>query len=271
MDSPRGDRQEAPDEPFPGLEAELPGAILRGEIEVLFQPQYRCLDDSLWGAEALARWNHPHLGQVGARALFALAQASGQVVPLSRHIARLALAEARNWPTPLRLSINVTAAELAAADHGEAFSALVRASGFPASRVALEVVEQVLLADIDLARVHLNRLAEEGMTIALDDFGAGFCNFRYLKLLPLDCLKLDRTMIDGVTSDPRDLAVLRGIIAMARALGLEVIAEGIESEAQRELVRAEGCAVYQGFLRARPMAAAAFAAIATAMQSPVSS
>ena len=96
------------------------------------------------------------------------------------------------------------------------------------------------------------------MKFALDDFGAGFCNFRYLKLLPLHYLKLDRSMIEGVVSDQRDLAVLRAIIAMAKALGLGVVAEGIESEAQRLLAAAEGCLSYQGFLRSPPLAADAF-------------
>jgi EAL domain-containing protein (putative c-di-GMP-specific phosphodiesterase class I) len=93
---------------------------------------------------------------------------------------------------------------------------------------------------------------------ALDDFGAGFCNFRYLKLLPLDYLKLDRSMIEGVGTDQRDLAVLRAILAMARALDLKVIAEGVESEAQRLLAGAEGCHTYQGFLRSAPLAAGDF-------------
>lgn len=290
MDTSRRDREEALRDPVAGLtqaeagaaaaragrpggalEEDLLGAIARDEIEVLFQPQYNCADDSLCGAEALVRWNHPALGQIGAGGLFAIAERADHVIPLSRHIARLALEGARDWPAALRLSINVTPAELAVAGHAEIFADLVRASGFPASRVTLEVMEQVLISDIHAARSSLTHLAAQGMAIALDDFGAGFCNFRYLKLLPLHYLKLDRSMIDGVTSDPRDLAVLRGIIAMARALDLGVIAEGVESEAQRQLVAAEGCAVYQGFLRARPMAAAAFAGIAAAMQSPVRS
>ena len=120
------------------------------------------------------------------------------------------------------------------------------ASGFPAERLTLEVTEQALLADIQMAARTLARLSEAGIRIALDDFGAGFCNFRYLKLLPLDYLKLDRSMVDGIASDSRDLAVFRAIVAMARALDLEVIAEGIESEAQRDLIAEEGCALLSG-------------------------
>jgi EAL domain-containing protein (putative c-di-GMP-specific phosphodiesterase class I) len=104
----------------------------------------------------------------------------------------------------------------------------------------------------ELAERSLADLAAQGIRIALDDFGAGFCNFRYLKTLPLHYLKLDRSMVDGITEDPRDLAVLRAITAMATALDLEVIAEGIESEPQRLAVAREGCAFYQGFVRAQP-------------------
>ena len=136
------------------------------------------------------------------------------------------------------------------------------ASGTSPQRLTLEVTEQALLADIQIAARSLTRLSETGIRIALDDFGAGFCNFRYLKLLPLDYLKLDRSMIDGITGEPRDLAIFRAIVAMARALELGVIVEGIESEAQRALISEEGAHCYQGFLRAKPMSGAAFAALA---------
>ncbi|MFN5819183.1 MAG: EAL domain-containing protein, partial [Novosphingobium sp.] len=159
-----------------------------------------------------------------------------------------ALTAATRWPGDLRLSLNVTPNDLAAGDFGVSFAALVKASRFPAWRLTLEVTEQVLLADVAAAATAFNGLAASGIKFALDDFGAGFCNFRYLKLLPLDYLKLDRSMIEGVATDPRDLAVLRAIIAMARALGLQVVVEGVENEAQRLLAGAEGCFAYQGFL-----------------------
>lgn len=244
------------------LEADLLGAIDRDEIEILYQPQFACADDRLSGAEALARWNHPSLGRIGAAALFTIAERTDHVAQLSRHIAQAALAGAAGWPDDLRLSLNVTPNDLAISDYAGELAELVSASGFPAGRLTLEVTEQVLLSDIQQAAQTLRALAGQGVRIALDDFGAGFCNFRYLKLLPLDYLKLDRSMIDGVVGDPRDLAVLRAIIAMAGALDLQVIAEGVESAAQRELVAGEGCAYYQGFLRAQPLSAEEFAALA---------
>jgi len=240
------------------LEADLLRAIDAGEIEVVYQPQFACGNDRLLGAEALARWNHPGLGRIGAGALFGVAERADQIAQLSRHIARLAMEEARHWPMDLRLSLNVTPSDLASTSFAADFAELARACAMPAWRLTLEVTEQVLLSDVSQAAQILAALAGKGMRIALDDFGAGFCNFRYLKLLPLHYLKLDRSMIDGVAGDPRDVAVLRAILAMAGALDLKVIAEGVESESQRALAAAEGCHAYQGFLRAQPMSADAF-------------
>ena len=241
------------------LEADLLCAIDRDEIEIVFQPQFRLPDDKLTGAEALARWNHAELGRIGAGALFAIAERADYIAPLSRHIARRALELSRNWPDELRLSLNVTPADLAFGSYVRQMLDLLRESGFPPRRLTLEVTEQALISDISLAAQTMAEFSAQGIRIALDDFGAGFCNFRYLKVLPLHYLKLDRSMIEGITRDKRDVAVLRAIVAMAKALDLEVIAEGVESEAQRDVIAAEECGYYQGFLRAQPMKAAMFA------------
>lgn len=244
------------------LEADLLMAIDRDQIEVVYQPQFSLPDDRLTGAEALARWNHPRLGRIGAGLLFAIAERTDHLAPLSRHVAHQAMAGARDWPAPLRLSLNVTATDLAAASYADEVMGIVAETGFAAERLTLEVTEQTLLHDLPLAADTLRKLSAAGMCIALDDFGAGFCNFRYLKFLPLDYLKLDRSMVEDVETDARDLAVLRAIVAMAGALDLRVIAEGVESEAQRLKLAQEGCASYQGFLRAQPMGARDFATLA---------
>lgn len=244
------------------LESDLLKAIDGDEIEVLYQPQYALADGALTGAEALARWNHPLLGRMGAGMLFGTAARADHVTQLSCHIARLALAGAKDWPSHLRLSLNVTATDLAAESYADGLLGLLDETGFPVERLTLEVTEEALLTDIQLADQTLRRLSQAGLRIALDDFGAGFCNFRYLKLLPLDYLKLDRSMIEGITTDARDLAVLRGIVAMATALALQVIAEGVETNAQRDAIAAEGCAFYQGFVAAQPMSAGEFATLA---------
>jgi len=240
------------------LEADLLGALDRSEIEVLFQPQFGCRSGRLIGAEALARWQHPQLGTIGAEGLFTIAARADHVAPLSRHIAEAALAAAAEWPEPLRLSLNVTAADLAAADFAQAIERAVNRSGFAPGRLTLEITEQSLVFDLDRSARQLEQLSALGIHLALDDFGAGFCNFRYLKCLPLHALKLDRSMVEGIIEDVRDLAVLRGILAMARALDLAVIAEGIESEEQRAVIEAEGCAAWQGFLGAPALPAEEF-------------
>ncbi|MBX7540294.1 EAL domain-containing protein [Qipengyuania sphaerica] len=237
------------------LEADLLAAIDRDEIEILFQPQYSLVDDRIIGAEALARWHHPIVGRIGAGSLFQIAERADHVAHLSRHIAKRALEAAIEWPEHLRLSINITPADLAVDNFAIDFARLAERVGFPLSRVTLEIIEQVLLADLDRVSRVLQQLKVLDVRIALDDFGAGFCNFRYLKVLPIDCIKLDRSMVEGVLDDERDRAVFRAIMGMAKALDLRVLVEGIETEKQRNFVAAEDCEYYQGFLRAQPMPA----------------
>ena len=235
------------------LEADMLAAIDRGEIEIVFQPQFTMDSDQLIGAEALARWQHPQIGRLGANTLFTLAERTDHVAQLSRHIAERALALAAQWPDHLTLSLNVTPADLAAATFPLEFLALVGRSEIAPTRLTIEITEQVLLADLEAVSRALNPLKLAGVSIALDDFGAGYSNFRYLKLLPIDKIKLDRSMVEGISEDPRDLAVLRAITAMARALDLKVVAEGIEDTAQHGVLRHEGIESWQGFLKSVPL------------------
>jgi len=244
------------------LETDLLKALASQEIEVLFQPQFRLADGLLYGAEALARWRHPALGMIGAGELFGVAERADCVGELSQIVFERALAAAGAWPRGLVLSLNVTPAGLVAPRFVERLSALVSWTNRPPASISIEITEDVLLDDIDAAEDAVQRLKWLGFRVALDDFGAGFCNFGYLKRLPLDALKLDRTMVEGIARDGRDRAVLRGIVAMAKALGMQVIAEGIEQEGQLAVVREEGCDIAQGFLRGEPMAPAAFARLA---------
>lgn len=244
------------------LEADLLAAIDQDEIEILFQPQYSLIDDRLVGAEALARWHHPIVGRIGAASLFQIAERADHVAHLSRHIVRRALIAATRWPKDLRLSINITPVDLAADNFAIDFARLADKIGVPLSRITLEITEQVLLADLDQVSRVLHQLKLLDVCIALDDFGAGFCNFRYLKVLPIDCIKLDRSMVEGILDDERDRAVFRAIMGMAKALELRVMVEGVETEMQRDFVAAEDCEYYQGFLRSKPLTAQAFLDIA---------
>jgi len=246
------------------LEGDLLGALHRDEITVLFQPQFNVATGALAGAEALARWEHPSFGRICAETLFAVADRGDHVAQLSRHIGKRALAMAAAWPAslPLKLSLNVTAEDFAVGDFAGALRSEIAASGFPPERLTIEITEQTLIADFEACAAALRELEGIGVKVALDDFGTGFSNFRALKALPLDALKLDRSLVVDIEHDPRDRAILAAMVAMARALGLKVIAEGVETEGQLAILRAEGCDVFQGFLRAGPMGAAEFADLA---------
>jgi EAL domain-containing protein (putative c-di-GMP-specific phosphodiesterase class I) len=235
------------------LEADLLRALDRREIEVLFQPQFACVSGAVVGAEALARWRHPTLGAIGARDLFAIAERAALVAPLSRHVVARALEDAATWPGNLGLSLNITPEELADPRFAADFAALIGQSQIAPQRLMLEITEDLLLRNLAQAASALKALRALGFRTALDDFGAGFCNFRYLRELPLDALKLDKAMLEGVPGDATALAVLRAILALGRALDLGVYAEGVESEIQRAAITAEGCDYWQGFLRAQPM------------------
>ncbi|NQX93763.1 MAG: EAL domain-containing protein [Erythrobacter sp.] len=238
------------------LESDLLSALDRREIEVLFQPQFSCRDGSVVGAEALARWRHPTLGEIGARDLFAIAERAALVAPLSRNVVARALEEAELWPENLTLSLNITPEELGDPRFAADFAKLIGKSSIDPSRLMLEITEDLLLRNLEQASSALSALRSLGFRTALDDFGAGFCNFRYLRELPLDALKLDKIMVDDVPGDPKALAVLRAIIALGRALCLDIYAEGIETEIQRAAIQSEGCHYWQGFLRAVPMPSA---------------
>jgi diguanylate cyclase len=237
-------------------------AIAQDEIETVYQPQFALENDELIGGEALARWQHPALGTIGAQTTFAIAEDQNAAARLSEKVVDAALAQFARWPEHLRLSVNLLPQEISASDFAMRFLARVRESRVDPERLTVEITEDVLLGDLHRAARTLASLRDAGIAIALDDFGAGFCNFGYLKVLPLDYLKLDRSMVEGIDTDHRDLAILRGIATMADALGLDVIAEGVEREAQRAIVAAEGCKAYQGFLRAAPMDATSFRQLA---------
>lgn len=250
------------------LEADLLGAMHRNEIAILFQPQFDIHTGALAGAEALARWQHPRFGRIAAETLFAVADRGDHVAQLSHHIATHALMLAARWPAEgpagaLRLSLNITAEDFALGDVTRRVRALLAQTGFAADRLTLEITEQSLIGDFDASALALQALADDGVQIALDDFGTGYSNFRALKVLPLDTLKLDRSLVRDIAQDPRDRAIVAAMIAMARALDLKVIAEGIETEAQRAILAELGCDLLQGFLRSGPVSPEAFCALAS--------
>jgi diguanylate cyclase (GGDEF)-like protein len=249
------------------LEVDLRRALDQDEIEILFQPLVSVTTGRIEAAEALARWRHPRYGELGAVTLFSVAERSDYLVQLSDHVQRKAIAAAADsWPEALagaRLSINITAADIVRPGFAEQLVATIEASGFDPHRVTVEVTEGGLIEDLNAAACLLARLREAGLRVAIDDFGTGYSSLAYLKALPLDYLKIDKRLCEDIAGSHRDRIVVRGVIDMARSLGLGVIAEGVETQEQLDLLAREGCNLYQGYLCAPPLDVAALARLAT--------
>jgi diguanylate cyclase (GGDEF)-like protein len=240
------------------LEVDLRRALDQGEIEIRFQPQVSVTSGEIVGAEALARWIHPQYGELGAATLFGVASRSDYLVQLSDHVQRRAIEAAAAWPEPLRrlrLAVNITAADIVRPAFAAQFLAAVDQIGFPPERLTVEVTESGLIDDLGAAATLLAQLRSGGLRVAIDDFGTGYSSLAYLKALPLDYLKIDKRLSQDISGSARDRVVVRSVIDLARSLGLEVIAEGVETEEQLGLLAQEGCTIYQGFLCAPPVAA----------------
>ena len=246
------------------LAGEVHRAIDRGEIAIRFQPQVDLLAGRVVGVEALARWDHPERGELGAELLFAAAGHARLAGALSAHVQHLAMRIAAGWEAPLsrlRLSINVTAEDVAQPDVAETLLAAAADSGFPRDRLTVEITESGLIVELGEAAGLLATLRAAGCRVAIDDFGTGYSSLAYLKALPLDYLKLDRRLTQDIVGSHRDRVVVRGVIDMARSLDLTIIAEGVETVEQRDALATEGCQLYQGFLCAEPLTVPALAAL----------
>ena len=242
------------------IDTGMRAAIAERQIAIVLQPQFEVATGRLVGAEALARLNHKDLGEVGAAKLFAAADRCDLREELSNLIQEEAIAIAAKWPAALnnlRLAVNLGAGEL-----GEGYCArlmdLLEATGFDADRLTLELTEESLVRDLNLASAELEQLRAKNIRIAVDDFGTGYSSLAYLKTLPLDYLKIDKGMTPDIGGTGKDRIVLRAIIAMAKALELKIIAEGVEREEELEMLRVEGCDYFQGYLRSQPLSPADF-------------
>ena len=245
------------------LETDLRRALDDDALAIFYQPQVDLASGRIAGVEALVRWTHPDLGPIAAATLFEVADCAELAAVLGSHLRAKALREAASWPPALaglRLSLNVGAGDLRSGDFGADLDAALAVSGFARDRLTLEVTEGDLIENLDAAANILGALRTRGTHVALDDFGTGYSSLAYLKALPLDCLKLDKSLTDDLAGNPRDRIVVRGVVDMARALGIRVTAEGVETEADLDLVRAARCDWYQGFLCAPPLPGDALAA-----------
>jgi predicted signal transduction protein with EAL and GGDEF domain len=249
------------------LEADLHRAIEDGGIHLLYQPQLALDLGTITGVEALVRWDHPALGLLPAETLLETAASAELAVRLGRHIRARALEEAARWQGPLAaltLSLNVTAADLADPRFAYALDLALDSSGFARDRLILEVTEGALIDDMRGAARLLEGLRATGIRIALDDFGTGYSSLSWLARLPIDTIKLDRSFALGLTANPRERLVVEAVIALARQLGLAVLAEGVEDEAHLAATRRAACDAVQGFRIAPPLRTASLAAFCAA-------
>jgi EAL domain-containing protein (putative c-di-GMP-specific phosphodiesterase class I) len=211
----------------------------------------------LLGAEALVRWRHPVRGLVAPAEFIPLAEECGLIVPLGHWVLETACAQLAAWgrdeaTAQLSMAVNVSVRQFRHADFVEQVLALLEASGADPRRLKLELTESLLLDDLNDTAARMAALKLHGVGFSLDDFGTGYSSLNYLKRLPLDQLKIDQSFVRDVLEDPNDAAIARTIIALGHSLSLPVIAEGVETEAQRVFLIESGCNAFQGYLFGRP-------------------
>ncbi|MEO5859579.1 MAG: EAL domain-containing protein [Pyrinomonadaceae bacterium] len=241
------------------LETDLRRSIQDGDLTVHYQPIFSLVDERLYAIEALARWEHPKLGSVSPERFVPLAEEIGLMDTLTAHVMRTAcmhVADLRRLHPHLedmKLSVNVSSKQFADDNILHRVAAILDESDFPADRLKLEITETVFFEDHERALDVLRRLRETGIETDIDDFGTGYSNLSYLVRLPISTLKIDKSFVMLMAENPANREVIRTIIALAANLGFRVVAEGIESEHQREVLTALGCDYGQGYLFSRPL------------------
>ena len=233
------------------LELDLRSAVARNEFVLHFQPRFLSDGVRAVSAEALLRWAHPHRGVIAPSAFIPLAEETGLIVPMGRWV----LFEACRLVAPLQalsVSVNLSPVQIRRGDIVKTVKAALEASGLPPHRLELEVTEGVLLENTASARATLQALKELGVSLALDDFGAGYSSLSTLHSFPFDRIKIDRQFVAALGRDRTAEAIIRAIISLGRALKMQTVAEGVETAEQLAFLKAEGCSELQGFLLARP-------------------
>jgi len=244
------------------LEQALRGALAQEQLELHYQPVVELATGRVTGVEALLRWRHPELGNLPPERFVALAESSALIEELGEYVIRRACTDAASWQPQcpgLRVGVNISGRQLLRRGLAPLVERALVDSGLPAECLSLELTESTLLHDRNLSAETLLSLRRRGVNIWLDDFGTGFSGLSHLRQLQVSGVKIDRSFIADILTDPDDLALSSAIIAMAHSIGMRVIAEGVESREQFDLLQQRGCDLVQGFLVARPMPAGAVA------------
>jgi diguanylate cyclase (GGDEF)-like protein len=239
-----------------GLAGDLRRALDHSELEVYFQPMVSLPDRRLVAVECLARWEHPTHGPVAPEDFVAVAEHTGQLSRLTEAVLGEALRRCREWADaarPLSVAVNLSPRTLLDPDFPASVERLLAEHGVAPQRLMFEITEDGVLGETDRPMPNLRRLHEIGVRLAVDDFGTGYSSLSYLRRLPVDEVKIDRSFVQGMATDPGDLAIVRAVVDLARHFGLTVVAEGVESELTLELLDEIGCDIGQGFLFSRPL------------------
>ncbi len=232
------------------MRQEIVDGVLNDEFHLVYQPQMTADGARMASVEALVRWRHPTRGALGPGDFTSVAESTGAIIELGDFILRRACRDALAWPS-ISVAVNVSAVQLRDPGFPARVEAIVRDAGLPFTRLELEIVETVFIADFDVAVAAIEHFRALGVKVALDDFGTGYSSLTYLCKLPLDKLKIDKSFVDGVGT-VQSAAIVQAVVAMARALGLKITAEGVETKEQQIFLRACGCHFLQGYLFSRP-------------------
>jgi len=253
-----------------GLKMDLQNALTNDEFRLLYQPLFDLDTMNVYGVEALLRWEHPTRGTVGPNEFIPMLEDSGLIVEVGRWVLSEACAQAAAWHRggyDLTMSVNVSMRQLESAVLVDHVRDALAASGVAPASLLLEITETALMRDADSTIARLTQLKTLGVSVAIDDFGTGYSSLGYLRQFPVDVLKIDRSFIAGMGDSPESPVFIHAMVALAHALGLSTLAEGIEESSQLELLRSQGCERGQGFLVSRPVAPdAVIALIAGALE-----
>ena len=243
------------------IEVELEQAIKLSQFVLLYQPKVSVNTQCVTGAEALIRWEHPNLGTISPYEFISIAEQTKQIIMIGRWVIRTACIQAKQWAdagTPITISVNVSTVQFAHDDLYPYIRHILRQTGLEPHLLQIEITETTLMKDTDRVTKVCRRLQNEGVTIAIDDFGVAYSSLNYLKHLPIDVLKIDKSFIDDCVNEHHDHMLVKTIIQLGHNMGKLVIAEGVEHEAQRLLLENEECDDFQGYLFSKPISADEF-------------
>jgi EAL domain-containing protein (putative c-di-GMP-specific phosphodiesterase class I) len=236
-----------------GLETSLRTAIEKGELEVYYQPIVNLKTGRISSCEALLRWHHPELGSVSPARFIPLAESTGLITPISHWVLGQACAAAAKWPGEVSVAVNMSPALLKDLHLSHMILSALYTSGLPARRLELEITESVLLEESAQSNSLIREFQKIGLKLSIDDFGTGYSSLTYLKKYAFDKIKIDTSFIADVTRSREARAIIHALVGLAAELGIDIVAEGIETETQLGYVTGAGCTAAQGFYLGRPM------------------